>query len=488
MGSVKKSKQFLSIPVDARILSIIVFSLFFGWVLAFVFEGQVLYAIYDQYHHLDTHSMIFGSIAALFTGLVGCGVFIKKMKAAKRWMLFSFTLCIAGTGAFLFPPSVIWKPLLLSMAFLAGACVAAWGFYFKGFTPSNERIKTAAEVLIYSNILMIVINAVAINLSPRAGLAMSIVTLAVALFFTAGLPEEAQNEKQSGAADGIELGSLVKTLAFLCLFIFIITINSGLMYQVINPAFAHHKWLVSWYWAVPYIVALYIMKTLPRKTARTYMLYVAIAMIGLAFIAFMTFDRSAASYLLVNTLMLGACGVFDLFWWSILGEMLDFDENPAKILGIGLSANVLGVLFGGMLGKAITDRDVQTHDPAVLALVVVFIVLIILPLLHKQLSMLLKNYAYLAVFSEMPADKQTEAVKNVAVIGQLTARESEIAALLVKGRTYKMIADELFLSENTVKSHIKHIYAKLKIRRKSELISLVTENPTTGKGSFSGKS
>ena len=54
----------------------------------------------------------------------------------------------------------------------------------------------------------------------------------------------------------------------LCLFVVVITINSGLMYQVLTPAFSHLEWLTSWYWAIPYIVALYIMKNLPRKTSR----------------------------------------------------------------------------------------------------------------------------------------------------------------------------------------------------------------------------
>lgn len=474
MARGKRDKQFSIVSIDDRSLSIIVFSLFFSWLLAFPFEGQVLYAIFSRYH-LEPHVMIFGSIAAHFIGLFGCGVFIKSMKAAKRLMLFSIVFCIAGTSVFFFAPSIIWSISLLSMAFLSGACVAAWGFYFKGFTPSNERIKTAADVLIFSNILMIIINMVAIHLSPYAGLALSVLILAGALFVTAKLPEDGQTEAQSCMAEVTTPLSPLKPLAFLCLFIVVITINSGLMYQVINPAFAHHEWLVSWYWAVPYIVALYIMKNLPGKTNRNYILYVGIAMIGFAFIAFMSFDRSAASYLLVDTLMLGACGVYDLFWWSILGEMLDLDENPAKILGIGLSANVLGVLLGGMLGNAITANDAQTHNPAVVALVVVFIILIILPLLHKQLSMLLKNHAYLTVFSEMSPEKQIEAMKGVTLIGQLTERESEIAGLLLRGRTYKMIAGELFLSENTVKTHIKNIYSKYNIQSKAELINLLME-------------
>ena len=247
------------------------------------------------------------------------------------------------------------------------------------------------------------------------------------------------------------------------------------MYQVINPAFAHHEWLVSWYWAVPYIVALYFMKNLPRKTNRTYILYGAIAMIGFAFIAFMTFDRSAMSYLLVNTLMLGACGVYDLFWWSILGEMLDLDKNPAKILGAGLSANVLGVLLGGLIGNVITTPGVTNLNISALALVVVCVSLVILPPLHKHLSALLKNHAFLTVLSEMTPVEQNETVRGFILIGQLTERESEIAGLLLRGKTYKMIASELYLSENTIKTHIKNIYSKFNIKSRMELVNLMME-------------
>ena len=41
------------------------------------------------------------------------------------------------------------------------------------------------------------------------------------------------------------------------------------------------------------------------------MIFGSIAAIGLSFIAFLVLDRSVSSYLLINTLMLGACGVCD---------------------------------------------------------------------------------------------------------------------------------------------------------------------------------
>ncbi len=52
----------------------------------------------------------------------------------------------------------------------------------------------------------------------------------------------------------------------------------------------------------------------------------------------------------------------------------------------------------------------------------------------------------------------------------LSEREKEILALLVKGKSYKMIAAECFISIDTVNSHIKNIYEKLHVHSKSEAV------------------
>ncbi len=245
------------------------------------------------------------------------------------------------------------------------------------------------------------------------------------------------------------------------------------MYQVQGPAFAHLEWLTSWYWAIPYIVALAVMRNLPPKTNRAYILFVAIAMIGFSFIAFLLLDRSWTSYLVVNTLMLGACGVYDLFWWSILGEMLELDRNPAKVLGIGLSANVMGVLLGGMIGNAIAPGGEQNLNAVLLALAVVCVTLMMLPPLHKQLSNVLQNHAYLTKLLEMPAKKQEQLIRNLHAAEKFTERENEIAALLLTAKTYRMIAGELNVSENTVKTHVKNIYAKTGVQSRTELMHVL---------------
>lgn len=453
-----------------RVLSVVVFSLLFSWMLAFPFEGQILYSLAD-YYRIEPHNMVFGAIAATFAGLLLCGFFIKTMKAARRMLLASLIFCFTASAVFLFPPSALWFPALVSSSFAAGGCVAAWGFYFRSGTPKNQRIKTAADGLACSNILMIFLNVAAVHLSPGWGLGCSMLALVAAFLFALRLPSDDGDSvcpyhEPSGKPAGI-----ARPLAFLFLFIVVITINSGLMYQVQGPAFSQLKWLTSWYWAVPYIAALFVMRNLPRRVNRSYILYIGIAMIGFSFIFFRIMDRSAASYLVVDTLMLGACGVYDLFWWSILGEMLDFDRNAAKVLGIGLSANVFGVLLGGMIGNAITSAGLSNPNATMLALAVVCVTLALLPLLHQRLSALLKDHAYLAEFSEMPPREQG-IPEHLAKTARLSERELQVASLLLQRKTYKMIAGELFISENTVKYYVKNLYAKLEIQNRSQLIDL----------------
>jgi len=466
------------IDMDERKRSVIVFSLFFAWMLALPFEGQILYA-FTNYYQAEPHGLVFGAIASTFCGLFLCGFFIKNMKAAKRLILGSILFCAAGSGVFFFPPSGLWMAAIVSSSFLAGGCVAAWGLYLWNGTPKNERIKTAADGLIYSNVLMILLNVTAIHISPRVGLGLSMLVLGAAFLFALRLPEAEGTAAPAPSECRKNPVSIAKPLAFLCLFVLVITINSGLMYQVQGPAFAHLEWLTSWYWAVPYIVALFVMKNLPRKINRAYILYVAIAMIGFSFISFMALDRSAPSYLVVNTLMLGACGVYDLFWWSILGEMLDFHKNPAKVFGIGLSANVLGVLLGGLIGNAVASAKTQTADSTLLALGVVCVTLALLPPLHKRLSSLLKDHAYLTIFSGMPAREQNSRVGRFAKFANLSERESQVAALLLQGKTYRTIAKELHISENTVKYYVKNIYSKLNIQSRAELIDIMLEEEGT---------
>lgn len=373
---------------------------------------------------------------------------------------------------FFFPPSILWTIGIITGSIVSGSCIAAWGFYFKTVSEKKERIKTAADVLIASNILMIFLNVAAVNISPYAGLTLSLVFLIVAFLLALKLPGAYSRNRDDKNVGSRSISSL---LLFFYVFIVILTINSGLMYHVINPAFEHHETLISWYWAIPYVAVIFILRNFSRKIRSSYILYFAIAMIGLSFIAFVALDRFWASYFVVNTLMLGSYGVYDLFFWTILGGMLDYHENPAKIFGMGLSANVLGIVLGGIIGENFITDNLQSINPSLLAFAVVCISLVLLPPLNKYLSTLLKGHSYLGEFIEMPEMKQESQLDRIFALGSLSEREKQVATLLLQGKTYKAIGGNLFISENTVKYYVKNIYSKFNIQSRSELIDLVVK-------------
>lgn len=52
----------------------------------------------------------------------------------------------------------------------------------------------------------------------------------------------------------------------------------------------------------------------------------------------------------------------------------------------------------------------------------------------------------------------------------LSPREQEVLQLLVRGRSNKEIGAQLFISEETVKSHLKTLFAKLKVRDRTDAV------------------
>lgn len=66
--------------------------------------------------------------------------------------------------------------------------------------------------------------------------------------------------------------------------------------------------------------------------------------------------------------------------------------------------------------------------------------------------------------------------KNIILISpdnndyQLSSREKDILRMMVEGENYKAIADKAYISYETVRTHVKHIYKKLHVACRSEAV------------------
>lgn len=53
----------------------------------------------------------------------------------------------------------------------------------------------------------------------------------------------------------------------------------------------------------------------------------------------------------------------------------------------------------------------------------------------------------------------------------LSKRESEVLSELCQGKSYKMVAESLYISTDTVRSHVRHIYRKLEVHSQSAAVA-----------------
>ena len=203
---------------------------------------------------------------------------------------------------------------------------------------------------------------------------------------------------------------------------------------------------------------------------------------------------SAAGFLLLPILWNAAGGIVNAFaqlgsmvagliLWCLLADVARDTQLPsALVFSAALACIDAAQLFGVLVGFVFADN--LTQDSIALAT----IALVSLYLLSMLSLFVFKDRE--GDFDEIDsegrplgqktsllgdgtlADERRRAcrVNEAADEFALTTREKEVLSLLAQGRTVRGISERLYVSENTVKYHIKGIYQKMGVHTRSELI------------------
>lgn len=162
---------------------------------------------------------------------------------------------------------------------------------------------------------------------------------------------------------------------------------------------------------------------------------------------------------------------------------LDFWTSNAALL----AALIIGMILGHL--AAMGDIALQPPCGTVAALAAALIAYAALSAIRARHASRLMSHNPSAAQKKEPATVErpsapsrldppsephpsTTSVDAVALLSQqcdLSAREREILALLAQGLTASDVQDQLVISMNTVKTHMRHIYAKLEVHSSAEL-------------------
>lgn len=89
-----------------------------------------------------------------------------------------------------------------------------------------------------------------------------------------------------------------------------------------------------------------------------------------------------------------------------------------------------------------------------------------------NLSLVAWTYRYARSIEATPVSAQARTFTDQVVNYGITQREREIIQLICEGRTNQQIAEELFISVQTVKDHNHNIFRKTAVRNRVELVNL----------------
>jgi len=189
---------------------------------------------------------------------------------------------------------------------------------------------------------------------------------------------------------------------------------------------------------------------------------------------------------LAMALSFAGIGAFLVYYWIVMGNIAQrFGWAPSRVYAQGLCLLLLGAALGE--GAAALLALLAADEPQRVA----FIAIVALFALAFTFWMKVEG----AVFANEPVDaaelaiaappdaegaeerdrarKRTLAIDTVTARYGISAREGQIIELLLRGRNVPYICDELFIAKSTVETHVKHIYAKLGISSRQQLIDLV---------------
>lgn len=194
-----------------------------------------------------------------------------------------------------------------------------------------------------------------------------------------------------------------------------------------------------------------------------------------------------------SVLALAGYGTFNVLIWMLLAEISSNHRlSSTEVFGIGWGMVTLGVLLGSIAGNIVDQFAPFTPQfLSLIALIATMAVLLSFLFVFRESDLialteepeseaesaedraLASSSDVPPAASDNPRPRFQDRCLEVAAAFELSPKETEVMILFAKGRSAARIQEELFISKGTVSTHLRHIYQKMDVHSKQEMLDVI---------------
>jgi DNA-binding CsgD family transcriptional regulator len=454
---------------------------------------------------IDTAWLRMLHTGGILTTLLLCVLFRQRLAALITGVSYSVVVAVAavcGTiisqSAYFFgslPAAMVVIGTLL-MSCSTGALLALWGEGYARMPARSLQAKATLAAVASCFAIYLLISALPQLLSfalVSAFPLLAVVCLRKLMHSdTAAVPDSAGTQAESSAPfatgwlDGLPDRALLRLMLYIVLCSIPMNFLNTFFTSQVGSA-AQEGWPTVYSVTLLVFVGAICLESALFKTGRSALpvLIGVLVTAGLPLYFFL-----GAQTLVVRVFM--GCGyyLFVAVFYSYLGaETLAGRRAPFLVFAFGNCANTVGLVLGWALGFLAGSFPLPLASP--IAVGIVYVVLLAgLFLLSSRsnafqdasVSDAVRSADGPASANALSAEAPAASLFVTAILMQcakasvaygLSPREEEILGYLVRGRSVVAVAEEMNLSRNTVKTHVEHMYRKLDVHTREELLHAV---------------
>ena len=349
--------------------------------------------------------------------------------------------------------------------------IGAWLSLFSQFDGEEIMIvliqATVVSIIIISIILLLdaVGCLVAVSLLPLVGATCCLVR-PESPENTAAKPSDASTSNAQDASHRLDVRALVILLSCFIVFFLLGTIGA--------PATAAMRSQAFWLYDIAAagevaLLAATLLRFGPTRFHGALTILLATAVAFTPFLSIAELDAACIVFLKLTTLCTYA---LVLMYVADRQRQRPASVSPYPMLAAVIVLMLLGLVAGGTL------RDMQGFSGTAFALMgvaLLYAVLMVAALVFSRSRRVRVEHVITGRFDTEADIAQAQTRVLAQLYPALSEREQEVLCLLLQHYSTARIADELVVSENTMKTHVRHIYGKLQINSKQQLLTVARE-------------